>query len=165
MRTRSPMVALCATLAIGAVACGRAPSPPAEAPSLPPASVRATSAPVPPLPASAASDPARPAGLPAGLPPDFPVPSGRVTGSTSMDVEEGASFTFAMSVAERPDLVLGWYGSELAAAGYSPGGALGTGEGEWSLTFTKGGQAEQGLVVIGPDAAGSRVSVTLTVER
>lgn len=112
--------------------------------------------------------PGKPGGLPDGVPATFPVPEGTVLGSTGLAVEEGASYTFAIAVADPPWAVRDWYIARFEGGGYDAGGALQTGEGAttgYSIVFTKGGQAEQGLVTIEGDGSGSKVSVTLTVER
>ncbi len=103
--------------------------------------------------------------LPSDLPTGFPLPQGELLGWTGGEVEEGSSFTFALKVGMSAPSALAWYRGGLEGAGYVAGGLLGDlGEGGGSFTFTKGGQAEQGLVTVERHRAGAVVSVTLTVE-
>lgn len=133
-----------------------------EAPAMRPGtpSAPAGDATAAPAPASVRS------ALPTGFPAAFPVPEGEVLGTVGGDVEEGASYTFAMRVERPPAEVLQWYRDELERAGYRVGAVLGdTTGGGGSVTFTRGGQAEQGLITVEDGGSSCRLSVTLTVER
>lgn len=159
MRVVLSMV-LCASALSALAGCGRAatvldgPTRPVASPAL---VLPTAEEPTPTEPASVTGT-----GVPAGLPDAFPLPAGTVVVSEVIDAEEGTSFTVAVDVAAGPGAAAAAYGRQLASAGYGVE-TLADAGGPVTVTFTRGGEREQGAATFEADGAGTRVSVTLTV--